>query len=373
MKKLNLLKSMLLLCALMAGSTSAWAVEKWVKTAPADLQTGDIVVVVDQSSGKAMTNNNGTSSVPSAVAVTLNGDKSEITSSVGSTIQWTLTTSGSGSGKTFQFANGTNFLYVTKSNTGLKVGSGERNTFTIVSGGDNSGYYLYNHNGLSGSSADERYVGCYNSSEWRCYTSINSNIRGNNNAFYRKVTVASFPAGKTMISFSDASNALDLITTNLPSGLAAYKVSAANASSVTLTAVNSTVAKNTGVILTGTAGETYNIPVVGSGSDISGSNLLVASDGTSNVENAYVLSAGKFHPVQDGGLVIPAGKAYLPAGSLSAHELDITFDNGDVTAISEIEKVRNGGIETFFDLQGRKVAQPTKGLYIMNGKKVIIK
>ena len=27
----------------------------------------------------------------------------------------------------------------------------------------------------------------------------------------------------------------------------------------------------------------------------------------------------------------------------------------------------------YFDLQGRKVAQPQKGLYIVNGKKVIIK
>ena len=27
----------------------------------------------------------------------------------------------------------------------------------------------------------------------------------------------------------------------------------------------------------------------------------------------------------------------------------------------------------FFDLQGRKVANPTKGLYIVNGKKVVIK
>lgn len=184
---------------------------------------------------------------------------------------------------------------------------------------------------------------------------------------------ASFAAGKTMISFSNAKQALDLTTANLPSGLAAYKVTAADASSVTLTAVNSAVEKNTGIILTGTAGTTYNIPVVGTGTDISASNLLVASDGTSNVTDAYVLSDGKFHPVADAGLVIPAGKAYLPKGSLSAHELGITFDNGDVTGIADVRAKMEDFKGEFFNLSGQRVAQPTKGLYIVNGKKVIIK
>jgi len=187
MKHLNLLKSTLLLFALVAGSTSLWAEDKWVKTAPADLQTGDIVVIVDQTTSKAMSNNNGTSSAPSAVAVTLNGDKSEISSEVGATIQWALTTSGTGGSKTFKFANSTAFLYVTKTNNGVRVGSGERNTFTIGSGGDNDGYYLYN-----GDDDDSRYVGCYNSSDWRCYGTINNNIKGNNNAFYKK-TASSGP------------------------------------------------------------------------------------------------------------------------------------------------------------------------------------
>ena len=181
---------------------------------------------------------------------------------------------------------------------------------------------------------------------------------------------ATFAAGKTMISFSDANAALDLSA--LPAGLKAYKVSSANASSVTLTEVTEVVAKNTGLILTGSESTTYDIPVVASGTDISGTNLLVASDGTSNVENAYVLSAGKFHPVQDGGLVIPAGKAYLPDGSISAHELDITFDNGDVTGIKAVntQKSFDG---SFYNLNGQRIAQPTKGLYIVNGKKVVLK
>lgn len=46
---------------------------------------------------------------------------------------------------------------------------------------------------------------------------------------------------------------------------------------------------------------------------------------------------------------------------------------GDET--TNIQQVESGklNVEGYYDLQGRKVAQPTKGLYIHNGKKVVIK
>ena len=49
------------------------------------------------------------------------------------------------------------------------------------------------------------------------------------------------------------------------------------------------------------------------------------------------------------------------------------FNFGDVTTIKGVEAgnvAENGAI---FDLQGRRVANPIKGLYIVNGKKVVIK
>ncbi len=180
MRKTRLLKHFFLLFALIVGAGNAWAVDKWVKTAPSDLQTGDIVVIVDQTSSKAMSNNNGTSA-PSATTVTLNSDKSEISSTVSATLQWEVTKDGD----SFQFGVSGDYLYVTNTNNGVKVGSGARNTFTIVTGGDNGGYYLYN-----GDSDDSRYVGCYSQSDWRCYGSINNNIKGNNNAFYKKTAAS---------------------------------------------------------------------------------------------------------------------------------------------------------------------------------------
>ena len=170
---------------LMMVASVGWGADAWVKTSPADLKTGDVVVIVDQTSSKAMSNDKGTSSAPSAVAVTLNDSKSEIAGTVTSNIQWevTVTTEDSGNSYKFGVSGTTNCLYSTNTNNGLRVGSGENNTYTIITGGDNNGYYLK-------STTLTRFVGCYNSSDWRNYDNINANIKGNNTAFYKKVTVA---------------------------------------------------------------------------------------------------------------------------------------------------------------------------------------
>ena len=194
-----------------------------------------------------------------------------------------------------------------------------------------------------------------------------------------KVAPATFAAGKTMISFSNASYALDFTGANRPAGLKAYQVTAANATSVTLTEVTSTVAKNTGLILIGSESTTYNIPVVASGTDISGTNLLMATDGTSTVSDAAVLSGGKFHPLSEAG-VIAAGKAYLPYTNITggnpfgagAPALDIVFDNGEVTGINTV-KESEFKVNGVYNMNGQRVAQPTKGLYIVNGRKVVLK
>jgi hypothetical protein len=51
----------------------------------------------------------------------------------------------------------------------------------------------------------------------------------------------------------------------------------------------------------------------------------------------------------------------------------ITMIDSDATGIAEMKKLRNGENERFYDLSGRRVVQPVKGLYITNNKKVIIK
>ena len=69
---------------------------------------------------------------------------------------------------------------------------------------------------------------------------------------------------------------------------------------------------------------------------------------------------------------IPPFRAYIERTS-STRSLDTAFDN-NTTAINSIHTVSLDGTEQWFDLSGRRIAQPRqKGLYIQNGKKVVMK
>lgn len=171
------MKKILSLLMMAACTMSAWAADTWVETAPNKLATGDVVVIVDKTSSRAMFNGNGTSAAPTAVEVTLNDDQTQITSTVASTLQWELTVT---NGTKYQFAvpGTTNYLYGTNANNGLRVGTNTNNVFNITAD------YLCNEE-------TGRYVGVYNNQDWRCYTSVNNNIKDTETAFYKKVTVQS--------------------------------------------------------------------------------------------------------------------------------------------------------------------------------------
>jgi len=67
---------------------------------------------------------------------------------------------------------------------------------------------------------------------------------------------------------------------------------------------------------------------------------------------------------------VPAWKIYLQIPTASAPDF-LGFDGG-TTSISELN-VKSQAEGEFFNLAGQRVAQPTKGLYIVNGKKYVIK
>ncbi len=145
----------------------------WVLTSLADLTEDDIFVIVgDNGDTYAMSNNNGTGSAPAAVEVTV--DNEALSEEPAANLQWTLGIIDDGYNF---FPNGTTetWLYCTNSNNGVRVGTNTNNAFTISEEG-----YLVND-------ATGRYIGIYNSQDWRCYTSINTNIEGQTFAFYKRV------------------------------------------------------------------------------------------------------------------------------------------------------------------------------------------
>ena len=87
--------------------------------------------------------------------------------------------------------------------------------------------------------------------------------------------------------------------------------------------------------------------------------------------------AGKFVKITDAVTVNPF-RAYmeLPASKSLARVLDLNFGEGGATGIGSLtpnpSSIGEGNVG-FYDLQGRRVLYPKKGLYILNGKKVIIK
>lgn len=94
----------------------------------------------------------------------------------------------------------------------------------------------------------------------------------------------------------------------------------------------------------------------------------LAADG-----NMYVLNNGTqgvgFYKLKDGKSLSP-GKAFLYyTGSLAREFFGFDEATGIDATLVNSEKVNS----EVYDLQGRRVAQPTKGLYIVNGKKVVIK
>ena len=135
---------------------------------------------------------------------------------------------------------------------------------------------------------------------------------------------------------------------------------------------------NTGIILEGSGDVTISLTT--EATDEIETNDLKVSDGTKTGDGStYVLANGDdgvgFYLVENGS-AITAGKAYLEVSGENAARQFIRFGyDNEITGITMVqgEGFMVNGSDNYYDLQGRRVAQPTKGLYIVNGKKVVIK
>jgi hypothetical protein len=130
-----------------------------------------------------------------------------------------------------------------------------------------------------------------------------------------------------------------------------------------------------GVIIEAAEGS-HKVPVVESADALGTINELIVSDGTATGDGTHVFALGKkddkvgFVKVKS-GVIIPAGKAYLYIATPPTSRDFLGFDD-ETTGIESVEQAAKADNQ-YFNLAGQRVAQPTKGLYIVNGKKVIIK
>lgn len=115
--------------------------------------------------------------------------------------------------------------------------------------------------------------------------------------------------------------------------------------------------------------------------------MLQTNRGTSKMYWIYeeAEADGTVKPENDntdnGGYVVcSANKAYmiLPAASTSPSSFSLRFANGGATDVEEVFENENTDgtelVETIYDLQGRRLSEiKTPGIYIINGKKVLVK
>lgn len=96
------------------------------------------------------------------------------------------------------------------------------------------------------------------------------------------------------------------------------------------------------------------------------------SDGniTGGATKIMILVDDKFVRTKSGTLA--AGKCYLDVSSYSSLAREFFIDDeGEITEIEEVEAKKEE--DEYYDLSGRRVLNPTRGIYIINGQKVIIK
>ena len=155
-------------------------------------------------------------------------------------------------------------------------------------------------------------------------------------------------------------------------GIEAYTAAVSGDKVVLSSVKGKKIPANTGIILEGSGDVTISLTTEAT-DDITGNELLVSDGTVTGNGSIFVLgqNGGKvgFGKLKSGD-VLAAGKAYLKVtGSDSPSFIDI---DDNVTGIQQV-KGSKSQVESYYNLNGQRVAQPTKGVYIVNGKKIIIK
>ena len=147
---------------------------------------------------------------------------------------------------------------------------------------------------------------------------------------------------------------------------------------LTPTAVDGNVPAEQPVVLVGTSGTvTANVQsTAGEQIDSPLSGTLAAKTVAAETDYFLGMFEGNVGFYKWAGTTLKGFRAYLPAGELpaAARGFAINWDDevtgiGDATQLKQKAESR----KQVFDLQGRRVENPQRGLYIVNGRKVVVK
>lgn len=211
------------------------------------------------------------------------------------------------------------------------------------------------------------------SSSFACYES-GYTVDGDENTavlpkIYRFVAADSYTITTSARGYKTLVSSVDVKP--LPNGLKAYIVSEIEGDVAKMTEVSEITAGEP-YILKGTASTPYTLTKASESVSAPGTNYLKVSDSsTSNGVYVFATPQGQetgFYKWNGGRL--GAGRVYLDVPSSARTFIGIDENATGINEVrSQMEEVR----DDFYNLKGQRVNQPTKGLYIVNGKKVIVK
>lgn len=148
---------------------------RWVETEIGDIQPEDEVVVVmttKEGNTWALSNFPSTENPPGVLSVTI--EYKALVGTINDVIKWNIAND---DGDLIFYPNGTTdkWLYCIDQNNGVRIGTNVNNIFTI----DVTSGYLQH-------TATSRYVGVYSNQDWRCYTTVDGEIKNQTLKFYKR-------------------------------------------------------------------------------------------------------------------------------------------------------------------------------------------
>lgn len=154
----------------------------------------------------------------------------------------------------------------------------------------------------------------------------------------------------------------------------AWYVTGVSGENISFAKITGGIKGGEGILLKGTPNATISITSKASDTSLGNDNWFVGTLAPTYIENvgeAYGLSGNTFVKNNAPG-AIKANRAYIPASKLPSEVKSLNFIFDDIsTGINSIETMPMDG--RIFNLQGQEVKNPVRGIYIVNGKKVLIK
>ena len=165
----------------------------------------------------------------------------------------------------------------------------------------------------------------------------------------------------------------------IPEDVEAYTLTYAGGDKVTATPIETaTIPANTPVLLNASGAQAFAgaSEEIDADADNVGGALTGVFASSYVPQDSYVLqeqdgNVGFYKVDADSKITVKPFRAYLTAAA-SARTLTIEFEEGGTTGIEIVNHTPLNASQVY-DLQGRGVTQPAKGLYIVGGRKVLVK